>query len=240
MDVICFEYAGRFGHFLKAEANASAPSYTIPPRTVLLGLLGTVLGLAKDTPQVELKNAHLALSGKIPSTHWHSANLRKDAPAPLSYTIRRSTKGSSSSKNRNTIIAQEWLLKPRYRVWANIPDPYHADFGKRLQDRRWHFSPCLGLSEMLAELKFIGEYSSEALPNGKHCVNTALRRNAGNIDRDLAWEKKLAIHMLRMPRDVSPERQFQHEAYYVEREGQPIPVITDQAWLVGKDTVVFL
>ena len=239
MNVICFEYTGRFGHFLKAEANASAPSYPIPPRTVLLGLLGAVLGLGKDTPQIALKNAHLALGGKIPGTHWHSANLRKDPPAPLSYTITRSAKGSSS-RQRNTIISQEWLIKPCYRVWANIPDPFHADLVKRLQDRRWHFSPCLGLSEMSAELNLIGDYSSENLPNGKHCINTALRRDAGNLDMDLACEQELAIHMVRMARDVSPERQFQHEAYYVEREGRSIPVITDQAWLVGKDKVVFL
>ncbi len=239
MNVICFEYTGRFGHFLKAEANASAPSYPIPPRTVLLGLLGAVLGLKKDTPQIALKNAHLALGGKIPNTHWHSANLRKDPPAPLSYTIRRSAKGSSS-RQRNTIISQEWLIKPCYRVWANIPDPLHTDLAQRLQDRRWHFSPCLGLSEMSAELNFIDEYSSEVLPKGKHWINTALRRDAGNLEMDLACEQELAIHMLRMPSDVSPERQFQHEAYYVEREGRPIPVITDQAWQVGKDKVVFL
>ncbi len=239
MNVICFEYTGRFGHFLKAEANASAPSYPIPPRTVLLGLLGAVLGLAKDTPQIALKNAHLALGGKIPDTHWHSANLRKDPPAPLSYTIRRSAKGSSS-RQRNTIISQEWLVKPCYRVWANIPDPFHIDLAQRLQDRRWYFSPYLGLSEMSAELNFIGEYSSEILPNGKHWINTALRRNAGNLDMDLACEQELAIHMLRMPRDVSPDRQFQHESYYVEREGRSIPVITDQAWQVAKDKVVFL
>ena len=239
MNVICFEYSGRFGHFLKAEANASAPSYPVPPRTVLLGLLGAVLGLKKDTPQIALQNAHLALSGKIPNTHWHSANLRKDPPASLSHTIKRSDKGSSSQQ-RNTIISQEWLIKPCYRVWANIPDPLHTDLATRLQDQRWHFSPCLGLSEMLAELKFIGEYNSERLPNGMHWINTALRRDAGHLDVDLACDQELAIQMLRMPRDVSPKREFEHEAYYVEREGHPIPVTTDQVWQVEKDKVVFL
>ena len=239
MNVICFEYSGRFGHFLKAEANASAPSYPVPPRTVLLGLLGAVLGLKKDTPQISLQNAHLALSGKIPNPHWHSANLRKDPPASLSHTIKRRDKGSSSQQ-RNTIISQEWLLKPCYRVWANIPDPLHTDLATRLQDRRWHFSPCLGLSEMSAELKFIGEYDSERLPNRMHWINTALRRDAGHLDVDLACDQELAIQMLRMPRDVSPKREFEHEAYYVEREGHPIPATTDQAWQVEKDKVVFL
>lgn len=239
MNVICFEFTGRFGHFLKAEANASAPSYPVPPRTVILGLLGAVLGLAKDTPQISLKNAHLALGGKIPGTHWHSANLRKDPPAPLPYTISGNAKGSSS-RQRNTIISQEWLIEPRYRIWASIPDPFNTDLAQRLQERRWHFSPCLGLSEMAAELNFIGEYSSTILPNGKHWINTALRRDSGHLDTDLACEQELAIYMLRMPRDVSPERQFQHEAYYLEREGRSIPVITDQAWQVGTDKVVFL
>src|SRR5918995_594562 len=59
---VVFEYAGRFGHFLRAEASVSALSYPVPPRTVLLGVIGAVLGLEKDTPQVELAEALISVS----------------------------------------------------------------------------------------------------------------------------------------------------------------------------------
>jgi CRISPR-associated protein Cas5h len=205
----------------------------------LLGLLGALLGLEKDMPQVTLKDAHLAVAGSIPKTHWHSANLRKDPPASLPYTIRSTDRGTSGDE-KNTIITQEWLISPCYRVWVNLPNPYHSELLERIMYRKWHFSPCLGLSEMSAEINFLDKCLAVSLPDGKHDINSALRRNAGSIDLEIACERGLAIHMLRMPRNVSYERQFQHEAYYVEREDRAIPMTTPQSWQVGENKVVFL
>ena len=47
MRVVRFRYQGRVGHFLRAEMNASALSYPVPPRTALLGLVGNILGLGQ-------------------------------------------------------------------------------------------------------------------------------------------------------------------------------------------------
>lgn len=239
MDCIVFEYSGRFGHFLRAEANASAPSYPVPPRTALLGLAGAVLGLPKDTPQTELAEARFAVVGRAAPTHWHTANLRKDPPAPLPMLVRRSTKGTDSNQ-RNTIISQEWLIKPRFRVWAALPPAYHADFASRVRDERWHFSPCMGLSEMTAYLELLAEGNAEPLPNGAHTVIGVARRGDVELDPAAACEAGLSIQAIRMPRDVSPTREFRHDAYYREINGKAIPVRTACAWRVGTDKVVWL
>ena len=120
MNVICFRYFGRFGHFLRAEANANGVTYPIPPRTVLLGLIGAVLGLEKDEPQVKLAGAELAVGGELPKRFWHKTNIRKDPPTALPYLVKRTDKGSSSEQ-RNFRFPQEWLWKPSYRVWAALP-----------------------------------------------------------------------------------------------------------------------
>ena len=78
MKAIHFNLSGRFAHFLKAEAGVNALSYPIPTRTILLGMIGAVLGLEKDTPQVILEPAYFAIQGKMPQRHWHRAKLRKD------------------------------------------------------------------------------------------------------------------------------------------------------------------
>ena len=69
MEVIKFDISGRFGHFQRAETGGtSAPSYPVPPRTAILGVIGAIIGLQKDSPQKQLEPAYIELKGKIPAT----------------------------------------------------------------------------------------------------------------------------------------------------------------------------
>ena len=88
MRLVRFRYSGRVGHFLRAEMNASALSYPVPPRTALLGLLGNILGLPKDEAPRRLGDAAIAVGGAIPRRHYHRANVRKLFLAALPVAIR--------------------------------------------------------------------------------------------------------------------------------------------------------
>src|SRR5215469_4369664 len=107
MNVVAFTFSAKFGHFLRAEANANGITYPFPPRTALLGLAGAVLGLKKDEPQLRLAEANLAVGGAPPQRFWHKTNVRKDPPAGLPYTVKRRDKGRSSEQ-RNFRFPQEW------------------------------------------------------------------------------------------------------------------------------------
>ena len=121
MKLISFQLKGRFAHFLRAEASASALSYPFPPRTVILGILGAVLGLAKDEPQAVLEPADIAVSGLIPNTHWHRAKFRKDPPAPLPRVIKKTQAAPKATKpEKATLILQEWLFNPAYTIWGYV------------------------------------------------------------------------------------------------------------------------
>ena len=89
MELINFRLSGRFAHFLRAEASSIALSYPVPQRTVIMGILGAVLGIHKDEPQIVLEPANIAISGRLPKTHWHRAKLLKDPPAALPRVIRK-------------------------------------------------------------------------------------------------------------------------------------------------------
>ncbi len=246
---VVFEYAGRFGHFLRAEASVSALSYPVPPRTALLGMIGAVLGLEKDAPQVEIKDAMIAVSGRIPATHWHRVKLRKDPPAALPRKIKAEAKGSSTDE-RATLNKQEWLFDPSYSVTACLPDGYHDELVSRLRERRWYYSPCMGLSEMAAQLEFVSEGTASALPAGSEVSCSSVARREGSAldgHRTLKASgggEPLAILPLRMPREVTQDRVFTHADYMVERSGLPIPLWADEAYRVETDsevrTVVFL
>lgn len=241
MGLINFRLSGRFAHFLRAEASASALSYPVPPRTVILGILGAVLGLSKDEPQIILEPADIALSGKLPKTHWHRAKLRKDPPAPLPHFIKNTQKlDKNTSPEKATLILQEWLFEPSYSVWVSIPEPHHADLKDRLIKRQWHFSPSLGLSEMIADIEYLGSNECLPLPKDTYDVQSIFQQGVGILEMEKIFEKELVIHSLQMPRTVTADRVFSHSAYFVERDGKPIPVETDQAYKVGDKVVMFL
>ncbi len=239
MRVAVFQYRGRFAHFLRAETTVNAMTYPVPPRTVLLGLIGAVLGFAKDTAQERLADAKIAVAGAIPSTFWHKANMRKNLPTPLSFQIKNSEKGSSKDE-KNTRVPQEFLWKPDFRVFVSLPADVHETLVERVAYRRWHFTPCLGLSELIADLNWIDQFEATANHNGVQQVNSVVLLDAGKLDSVTATASNLALHKVRMPRNVTTDRVFSHANYLVERHGKAIPMETDQAWQVGDDTVVFL
>lgn len=239
MNCVVFKWSARFGHFLKAEANASAPSYPIPPRTALLGMIGAVLGLSKDEPQVELADCRIAVGGKAARRHWHSANLRKKLPAPLPKVVTGKSPGSSAEP-KNTIIKQEWLVDPSFEVIASLPAPWQEDFISRLKEQRWHFCPCMGLSEMIADLVFVEAQEAVPLPDSCHQVSTVFRREEGSPDLMEASAAGLSIQSLRLPRHVGADRSFTHDAYLREINCKPVPVESSKVWRVGDRNVMWL
>lgn len=250
-EAVVFRCSGRFGHFLRAEASVSALSYPVPPRTALLGMIGAVLGLEKDTPQVELADALISVAGPIPRTHWHRVKLRKDPPAPLPRRVKAGAPGQKIPKpEQATLIKQEWLFNPSYTVSACLPDRYHGELVSRLREGHWHYSPCLGLSEMPARLEYVEEGTVSPLPSGSevHCTSVARGGSAtingrGTLEAS-ATNEPLAILPLRMPREVTADRIFTHADYMVERSGLPMPLRADDAYEISSDTgtrmVIFL
>lgn len=237
LPVIVFRYRAKFGHFLRAEASVSALTYPVPPRTALMGMIGAVLGLPKDTPQVELRESRVAVCGAIPRTHWHRVKLRKDPPTALAMTIKRGAKGQKNpAPEMATLNKQEWLFEPEYEVIVSLPDTYQEEFSERIRDRRWHYQPCMGLSEMLADLEFISEGAAELLPpeSAVLCESAARRAEGTSVDgrRTVEGGTPLAMLPLRMPREVTPERVFSHADYLIERSGRPMPMVSDVAWRI--------
>lgn len=49
MDVISFDISGKIAHFRKYYTNNTALSFSIPPRTTIIGMLAAICGLPKDS-----------------------------------------------------------------------------------------------------------------------------------------------------------------------------------------------
>lgn len=243
LQVICFRLWGRLGHFRRAESAASALSYPVPPRTVLIGLIGAILGMPKDSAQAKLEPLEIAVTGKYPLIHWHRSKLRKDPPAMLNWTVKSNQNPDrNTAPEKATLIAQEWLFNPEYTIWVSLPESYHEEFTRRVKERRWHFQPCLGLSEMMADMTHINEMSGKAkkLPPGTYNIESMIPQKEAEIDIEKILDRQLALNRLNMPRTVSSDRVFTHATYILEQHGMPVPVKTAAAYGIGGKVIMFL
>jgi CRISPR-associated protein Cas5h len=65
MKVIAFDIGGKMAHFRKYYANNTALSYTIPPRTTLMGLLAAMLGRERDSYYRDLASDRLRIGIRV-------------------------------------------------------------------------------------------------------------------------------------------------------------------------------
>jgi CRISPR-associated protein Cas5h len=227
MQVLSIRWYAKYGHFLRAEANANALSYPVPPRTAVLGMIAALLGLEKDTLPEKLDKTLVAIGGTLPQRFWHRIKLRKNLPAALPFTVKKGQKGSSGTDESPKLVLQEWLWQPDYQVHIAMPDnpSVFSELSDRIAKKRWHFSPYMGLSELLADVEFISISEATRKPAGKVKISSIFPQTAGRILN--SGEK---IHLLRMPHRVNSERIFSHQGYYLEHRGHTLTVETDQAW----------
>lgn len=259
MQTVCFRYFGRVAHFMRAEMNASALSYPVPPRTTLLGLLGAIMGIPKDIAQEELSDAMIGLRIRngIPLRHYHKANIRKrnGIMNPVSIRLKAARADRAlddpSGKGAASQVTQEWLINPDFEVFVASADsrPWLPILIQRLQVEtvKSHFTPCMGPAWMIAQLELLHVENYSAREDGEHMVETLCRTDEAEspLLKRLMETKggdgsSLAVQEVRMPRDVSTTRVFSHARYYMEMNGNAIPLRTHHAWSDGTRTITFL
>jgi hypothetical protein len=87
----------------------------------------------------------------------------------------------------------------------------------------------MGLSELLCDIAYESVSTATELPRGVHEVSGYCPVGKGT----LVGSDGLAVHMIRMPFEVTEDRVFSHMALYLEHKGRPIPIETDSAWSIG-------
>lgn len=65
MEILGFKVKGKFAHFRKYFANNTAFSFTIPPRTTLMGLTAAVMGWKKDSYYERMASEHIHFGVRV-------------------------------------------------------------------------------------------------------------------------------------------------------------------------------
>jgi CRISPR-associated protein Cas5h len=163
MEIIQFDIEGKFAHFRKYYANNTAMSFSIPPRTTLMGILAGILGLPKDSYYEALasENIRIGVAVKSPiKKTFHRLNL-------LSIKSKGDVKKSFDSDFRGSNgriqtpfeiisgqnIQQDMII---YRIFVGYFDsgkPMFEDLKNNLLNHQTHFQTTLGIAQFLASIK---------------------------------------------------------------------------------------
>lgn len=191
---IGFTITSGYAHFRKVGNNSAKPTYRIPPRTTLAGLLAGIMGYDRDTyydifqpdnsavSVVPLNNPHTvsismttvntkadeAIKYIPPDVHWRNG---VEALTPSSYV--------ELDRQRDPY---EMLVDPEYRVYVSLSaKDIESELFKRLSESRYYYSPSLGLSECLAEISDVERHSLRKADSETTEIDSAICETDGSV-----------------------------------------------------------
>lgn len=149
--VLVFDLWGDYAHFKKHYTTTSPLSFPFPPRTTISGIISAIIGLDKEE--------YLGYFSR--DSAWISLRLLASVKKiRLGQNLIDTKKGFSKIRQR-TQIRIEYIKDPMYRIYfyhSNSEEIYQP-LKRYLERHQSVYTVSLGLSALLANFSFMGEYS---------------------------------------------------------------------------------
>jgi CRISPR-associated protein Cas5h len=158
--ILELELSGKFAHFRKFYTNASSLTFTIPPRTVVAGLIASVLKYPRDSYYDVLSSDHLFVAvavkrGVQPRKFMQTLNYIKDNSKqnPIN-------DASVHSQCRFELLTGSDDKDISYRIWLGFHTQNEklASLEKLITDRNFGYGIYLGQRQFRADLKIVNRY----------------------------------------------------------------------------------
>ncbi len=234
MKTIVFDVWGDWAHFKKFYTTASPITFHFPPITAVKGLVGAILGLGKEKSDDNfyirvLDGLMCAVQIKCPiKTFRMGYNWIETKKAKFLSRI-------PSEKGRyQTVI--ETVKDPYYRIYLAFPEKESmlTELAGLLRKHKSIYTPYLGISEHLANFRFITETEAQR-KQGKtfipiHTV-VSIDHLQGNGELAIQIQEGHAYQRDRIPVAMNAERMVtRYESVIYEMNGKPVFVIPREYW----------
>jgi len=230
--ILAFDIWGEYAHFRKYYTTTSPLTFSIPPRTVVSGIIGGILGFKKDEylNHFSKEQAYIGIRILKPIKKVRIAenliNTKDNHFVPL----------KRGKHNPRTQIRFEFLKDVKYRIYF-----YHKDIGlmerlkSLLEGHQSVYTPCLGLSEHIANFEFIGEVEATKLESGKIDIASIIpEAQLENIEFEEGEYFSETI-----PLEMDPERIVtEYGKVIFERNGKNISATVKESWSLETDEII--
>lgn len=227
-----------YAHFKKPYTTSSPLTFAFPPRTALAGLVAALIGLGKDEYLEHFTRDRASLAVAIAQSKPGITKTR----IPENFINTKSNGSYKMCKIKNhTQINLEVVYAPRYRVFVRHRDTtIYATLKDNLIHHRSFYTPCLGISEFIAEFAYVGEFACADItmlqtPIGISSVVpiAGLEHNSIVFEAGQSGNEYLKD---RMPGEMLPGRiTTTYDDILYERHGNPISARPRAATIIQTD-----
>ncbi len=169
--ILSFELSGKFAHFRKYYTNTSALSYIIPPKTVLMGIISSILKIPRNE-YYELFTSEnencISISVKISegcevkkTTHSMN-NLKLEYWKLVNFDIKGKT---THSPTKTEILTAKNYSNIRYIVFVGYgsSNKFVDDLIAKLRERDFGFGVYLGQRQFIGNIEALNIYSPNSI-----------------------------------------------------------------------------
>lgn len=246
---IGFDVAADFAHFKKVGNNSAKPSYRVPPRTTVAGMLAGILGLPRDSYYDLFSPASSAVA-VVPKTLPHTytmgiTTVNTKADDAIQYLPQdRSWHNGAEMLTPESYVkydrqrdTYEMLVDPEYRIYVALTDDdTHDELRDRLETSRYHYSPALGLSECIADIKAVETHTVD--PAATDAVDSAVYDDSAVIPEPGVTVKRERAPLYMEATDSGRRTTAFGNLTYAASDDR-LPVEGSRAHAVGNHDVVF-
>jgi CRISPR-associated protein Cas5h len=227
MKTLVFDVYGDFGHFKKFYTTSSPLTFAFPPPPTVRGMLGAIIGVDKNDYLDVLSHDKCKIAVRILSPVKKIRMGLNHINTKGNYWI-PAKKGSHEAR---TQIRTEFLKNPAYRLYVcHEDDQIQNRFVENIRSHKTVYTLSLGLSELLADFKFVGLSEFTERKNGEGHITTVIPMSVIDeygitFEKDKKYFKeKIAMEMTR---DRVVER---YEDAIFEVQGKTIYARTNIYW----------
>lgn len=216
MDLLILKVKGKFAHFRKFYTNSSSLSYSVPPRTTIIGLIAAVLGYERDSYYEIFSKDKFNVSIKKDS------RIRKIMQS-VNYIKATSPKNIFQPKD-HTQIPVEILTGDdgvEYTIYVSCTDKNLMDkLEYRVKNNRYVYSPYLGAAPFNCSFQFCSRLDIQP-EKGNELIRISTPVNLKYIvpgSIDIFENDNLKLLKERMPVEFLKGRELGNMASYIYDE----------------------
>lgn len=222
MKLIAFDVWGDFAHFRKYYTTSSPLTFSLPPPPTIAGMLGAIYGA--DKAQNEYLRLFMNESCKL-GVQILQPIKKFRMGINLSETKGRNIYRPASTPLVRTQIRTEFIRMPEYRIFfSHTSGNIYQKVLNNINGHRTRFTLSLGLSELIANFKFVGEFEFENNRSDGFVdiVTPILAKNLVSPD-SVEIQKGKMYFKERIPVFMTPERLVtNYDDVIFEPNGHPI------------------
>ncbi len=232
MKCLAFDIWGKYGHFRKFYTTSSPLTFAFPPRTALIGLLSSILGINK--------NEYINYFSKNESQIGISL-IKPVKKSRISYNLidTKSAKLFSIYQN-HTQVTYEVLMDCAYKIYfTHNNEELYQSLKEYLINHKSFYTPCLGLSEFIANFKYDNEYEIEKINNTEFIYIHSIV--PFQDDLLVKFEDGKEYFKDTLPNEMKADREvIEFKKFLYEKNGYPILCNMNNYFRIGDKNIVFL